>query len=480
MRFTYLQMGSSVPSTSATQATGDERMRRLADEANRSSVVIYAVDPRGVVFSGLTSEDNGATELLVDTGLPAAPPEEDPGAAAEADIQPPLPDSVRIAQTMGNRTQQLIESRDGMVELTQRTGGLFVRDNNDVGGMLRQVVNDGDGYYLIGYQPESSTFEDSEGKPKFHSISVRVKRTGLKVRSRSGFIGRPDNPTLPEEELRRRQIANALVSPFTSGDVRVRLTGVYLPSDTESGEIKALLHFDPNDLTFSQEPDGTSSTEIDIVTVTFNADGEQVDFSGETANIRITPERFPDIQKWGIVYSTQVQVKKPGGYELRVVLRDKASLKLGSAMQFVDVPDVKNGRLTMSGILVTAQPSPSTTPATPNGATEGTPAVRVFKAGSTISYSYQILNARTDSEKKPQLEAQVRVFRSDGRPVYQGRQNELLTQGRLSNPKRIAVTSSLELLTLPPGNYVLQIVVADNNRYDKYRMAAQAIDFEVQ
>jgi hypothetical protein len=134
----------------------------------------------------------------------------------------------------------------------------------------------------------------------------------------------------------------------------------------------------------------------------------------------------------------------------------------------------------MSGILVTAQPSPSTTPATPNGATEGTPAVRVFKAGSTISYSYQILNARTDSEKKPQLEAQVRVFRSDGRPVYQGRQNELLTQGRLSNPKRIAVTSSLELLTLPPGNYVLQIVVADNNRYDKYRMAAQAIDFEVQ
>jgi hypothetical protein len=35
------------------------------------------------------------------------------------------------------------------------------------------------------------------------------------------------------------------------------------------------------------------------------------------------------------------------------------------------------------------------------------------------------------------------------------------------------------LSQVTPGRYTLQIIVADNNRYDKYRMAAQAIDFEV-
>jgi hypothetical protein len=35
-------------------------------------------------------------------------------------------------------------------------------------------------------------------------------------------------------------------------------------------------------------------------------------------------------------------------------------------------------------------------------------------------------------------------------------------------------------LKLQPGSYVLQLIVQDNNRHDKYGVAAQAIDFEVE
>ena len=52
-------------------------------------------------------------------------------------------------------------------------------------------------------------------------------------------------------------------------------------------------------------------------------------------------------------------------------------------------------------------------------------------------------------------------------------------EGPLRNPKRLTARGRMRLTEIPPGHYVMQIVVADNLRYDNYRVAAQAIDFEV-
>src|SRR5262249_24846098 len=143
----------------------DDRLRKLTDAANRSSVVIYAIDPRGVVNTSVSAEDVAA----------GWSPRE-------------------LAQVSTQRTRELIESQDGMIALTQRTGGLF-RHNNDVPGSLREVVDDGDGYYLLGYQPDSSTFDEKARVPKFHTINVRMKRPELRVRSRTGFFGTADGET---------------------------------------------------------------------------------------------------------------------------------------------------------------------------------------------------------------------------------------------------------------------------------------------
>jgi len=74
---------------------------------------------------------------------------------------------------------------------------------------------------------------------------------------------------------------------------------------------------------------------------------------------------------------------------------------------------------------------------------------------------------------------EIRLFR-DGEQVYSGNPRGVSQSGQLANSKRLSITGGIQLATLPPGNYVLQIIVADNLRYDKYRMAAQAIDFQVQ
>ena len=66
--------------------------------------------------------------------------------------------------------------------LAEATDGLAIVNSNDLSGGLRRVVADLSSYYLMGYY--------SSGKldGKFHSISVRVKRPGVQVRARRGYL----------------------------------------------------------------------------------------------------------------------------------------------------------------------------------------------------------------------------------------------------------------------------------------------------
>jgi len=451
MKFTFLEGPGLVRSASLTNATSDARIRKLADEANRSSVVIYAIDPRGVVNTELTAEDNL-------TGL----------------------SDVEIGLVGAIRAERLIESQDGMIVLSQKTGGLFVRNNNDMTASLRQVVDDGDGYYLLGYQPDLFTFEETR-KSAFHSIKVRVKRPGLTVRSRTGFFGKPDNEgSIPQ--TRKTQITDALASPFASDDLRVRLTGLFSPSEKGASVIDALLHFDARDVTFSEGPDGSRTAEGDIVAMTFDADGQQVDTVARSWKIVVQREAYDRLLTDGVVYTAVMPVKKPGGYQLRAVVRDAGSQRLGSAMQYVEVPDVKKGRLTLSSIVMGAEALPNPGEGDAGGPmdrtrVEGSPAVRIFRSGAMIHYAYEVLNARLDNDKKPQLETQIRLFR-DGQPVYVSR-GASVTGEQQQKSKRLFLKGQFQLKQISAGDYTLQIVVQDNQRYDKYRIATQAMDFQV-
>jgi VWFA-related protein len=148
------------------QGTPDEvvanAVQQLSDAASRASVVIHAIDPRGVQDYNPTPADNTSR------------------------MSPR-----RIARLPAQREQQVIYTQEGMSVLAQETGGLFLQGANDVAGALRKAAEDSDGYYLIGYHPDANTFENRNGQPKFHKIEVKVTRTGWHVRSRDGFFGEP-------------------------------------------------------------------------------------------------------------------------------------------------------------------------------------------------------------------------------------------------------------------------------------------------
>jgi VWFA-related protein len=129
-------------------------LRRLVDHANRAGVVVYALDPRGLVVTGISAADS---------------------------VNP-----TRSGQVAMMRSSALRDSQDGLRYLAGETGGFAVVDSNDLAGGMRRIVTDQNGYYLVGYQPEAGTVR-TDGSGRYMKLKIKVKTKGLHVRTRSGF-----------------------------------------------------------------------------------------------------------------------------------------------------------------------------------------------------------------------------------------------------------------------------------------------------
>jgi VWFA-related protein len=439
-------------------------LRRLIDQAARASVVIHTMNA-----SGLQKASASAADSLADShNLSGAR------------------DSGQMGDLITGRGAAIAARQAGLSLLAEKTGGTAVYNSNDLSAGIRRVMNDAGGYYLVGYQPDQATFDARTGRRLFHTLSLKVTRPGrYRVRMRDGFFGVPDEEAAPAPGTARDQIAGALLSPFGASGVRVKLTSLFA-NDAKTGSFtRSILYIDANDLTFKEEADGWRTATFDVVTVTFDEAGNVVDELSRTDALRLRGEAYRQVLKYGFVYNAVLPVKRPGAYQLRSVLRDHDSGRVGSAGQFVQIPDLKKGRLALSGLVLSA--SDPGTPAAGPGA-EGPPpqpdprageAVRHFRTGMVMRYGFVIYNARLDKDaRSPRLQVQARLFR-DGRPAFTGRVQPFA----LNNPPdltRLAAGGSITLgADMPPGEYLLQVTVGDLLADEKHRDASQWIDFEI-
>src|SRR5262249_13593869 len=155
-------------------------------------------------------------------------------------------------------------------------------------GALRRTLEDQRGYYLIGYVPDGATF--SGRTPRFHSLRVSVTRPGLRVRSRRGFFGRPDEARQPATAATR--MMSTVRSPFSAGDIRLSLSSVFGQIEKVGPVMQSYMHVDARDLQFSDEPDGTRSAQVELLAVTFGDNGEVADQKGQRYTVRLSPERY--------------------------------------------------------------------------------------------------------------------------------------------------------------------------------------------
>jgi VWFA-related protein len=449
-----------------------DSLDHITDLANRSEVSLYTVDPGGLRTNSKVSAD-------IPVYVPDRTTRRFPGLGEEHDPEDP-------GDELGWQA--------GLSYLATRTGGLFFHNTNDIPGAVRAATDDQLGYYLLGYSPAEGTFDKNPRSAKFHKVTVRVTRPGLKVRWKSGFEGVPEEAT-PVETVsrpatREQQLAEALASPFTATGLKVRLTSFFLDPKPIGPTVYSMLYFDAQNMKFIQEPDGAWNATVDVITLAYRGFKQDLRQTQRVQPIHLSDAAYRKALKEGFLLYVNTPIKEPGAFILRAVVRDWGSQRLGSSSAVIQIPDVRKGQFALSGLVVRlATPELlqklgiAAPAASPNGQveewSEGGPAVRRFRSGQSIAYGYSILNPKLHgSPKQPQLTTQTRLYRN-GKIVFTGNESHSV-EPMESDATRYGAGGILRLGSmLIPGEYILQVTVTDGLASKKNARMSQWMDFEV-
>ena len=430
-------------------------IKRLIENANRASVVVYAIDPRGLVYTGLSAADDTSGR-----------------------------NSQQLESEVSGRRAQLSDTQASLRYISEETGGFALVNNNDITGGIGKVISD-QSYYLVGYEPDDETFDPA--KLRFNKIDIKILRSGARARYRSGFFNVADrekepapanaNPTLG-------QLEHALVSPFAVSGINLRLNALFGNDAKGVSYVRSLLHVNAADLKFTDGENGDKKAVFDVLAMSFGDNGQPVDQLGKSYTLTAKPEAYKQMLNEGFVYHFYFPVKKPGAYQYRVAIRDSQGGRIGSASQFIEVPDLKKKRLTISSIVLENltedawKAASDTEPARYDSNPMTDTALRRVKLGSILRYGFEVYNAKLDGAKQQKLSARIRVF-SEGKLILDGKNApvELLGQTDLEH---IKVTRAISLGSkMAPGDYIMQIIVTDEADPKKPKIATQVLQFEI-
>ena len=429
-----------------TQSTNyADGLQGIADQAIRSSVVIYGVSSQRLQTTAPTPAD----EI-------SFPP---PGTRTRPDQPNPL------SKLMNTRSAELQKNFDGAELLAKETGGFVIRNRNDFG--LERVLEDQNGYYLIGYRPASETFNR-----RLHKIQVRVKPGGFTVRTRAGHYGlTEETPAGPTAE--RDRMNKALVSPFGANEMSVRLNALFVYHPVLGPMLINVMAVDPKDVTFTAGPDGLHHAKFEVSAALFGENGALVDREDRMLELTLTDAAYERSQREGVVYNFN-QPLKPGTFQLRVAVRDASTQRIGAAGQIVRAPDLSGGQLALSAIMIY--------PEARNGGGNTDDEIwrgvvlRRFRQATSLLFGYTMYNAAIDKETRlPRLTTQTKVFR-DTVMIYSSDKEKVVVAPGMEF-QRMTTGARLQLGTaLTPGEYVLQIIVEDQVAR---RTTTQVTQFEV-
>ena len=405
---------------------------KLIALANQHLIVISTIDARGLPKSGLTADDNQYNL-----------------AANQVD------------KRLRERGIRFNVAQDTLSYLADKTGGIFIRNNNDLNNGLRRIIDSVQGYYLLAFRPDDS---DKDRPDRIYKVTVRLKRADLVLRSRSDFHRFARTPDQPTNQTKFDDLRNALASPFVREDVRLKVTALY----TGRLQVKVLLHVDARDITFTKTPEGHYKASFEMAAVAFDDNGKVAQQVARSQPLTVQSDNYERLLRDGLVYTISLPMRKPGSYQVRMAVRDDDSGRLGSDSQAVEVPESKASRLSVAGLIAQGV----------NTQIRGGPAVRRFANGDTVEYSYLVYGARHSANNSTDLTTQLKLFHGS-EEVFTGSVLPATKANEISRDS-IIVGGTFRLgSALPPGDFFLQVIVTDKLAPPGAQSSSQWIDFEI-
>lgn len=403
-----------------------EDAREAVAAASRSNVSIYAIDPRGLTSLG--------DDIVESAGLGDDP-----------------------QRGLGPRSLQreLQRAHDNLRMLATETGGFAVVNTNDFATAFDRIVAENSSYYLLGYY---STNNRRDGRRR--KIEVRVRRPGLLVRARDGYVearGRAPAPSALRVAGTPPALDETVTSPLPLSGLTLSATAAAFKGEAPNASVSIVLEARGSDLLLVTQ-NGKYAGKVELSAVAVDRDGKVKQTGRSTVTLDFRPETFARASELGVRFLSRLELPA-GRYQLRLGALSAESGVRGSVFYDLEVPDFHKGPMTMSGLLVasesagrvpTVQPDAQVADVLPAPPTTQ----REFPIGDELAAFAEVY----DNQLSPphMVDITTNVLTDEGRVVFTNTESRSSTelQGKAGG---YGYTTRIPLKGFAPGLYVLRI-----------------------
>jgi hypothetical protein len=395
--------------------------KRVVQATRRSNVAIYFLDTRGL------------------GGMPVY---------MTAQYGPALD-----TQDIGAAFMENYEASEGSESLAADSGGFTVKNTNDLNKGIQRIADESRAYYLIGYNP-TNTARDG----RFRKISVKVARKGVQVRARKGYYAPLDGGgalVARKPGAGDPDIQAALDSPYEETDIPLRMTA-FTFDETLLGKASVVVatEVDLTRFAFDEKEARFVDTMEFLLVVAHRESGEYFRYD-QKVDMNLRPETREKVARTWYPIARDFELA-PGGYQAKIVVRDKNSGKIGTVIHEFEVPDLSQLRTSTLILSDTVQPQGET--ATDNRPRPALLVRRDFPQGAMLYASFEVYGAARDKGGSlPRVAAGHVIRKSDG-TVYNTKSATLITPTSLGKLSRLL---GLSLEGAEPGEYEFVLNVTD-------------------
>jgi VWFA-related protein len=401
-----------------------DKLKQITDAALRSGVVVYTIDARGLFSGQLDATNNVAFDKqnrLESTSLREGP-----------------------------------AMQDALNALAGDTGGRALRNQNYFDRWINKILDETSEYYLLAWRPTSH----DEALTSFKNIAVRVTdHPEYEVRLPRGFLpGSSKTPPNPIAEVQgpaqsHQQLQQALTSLNPRREILTSLSAVYLDTPDRGAVLTTSVEVANETLSY-QVKDGKQLAVVEVVGVVVNDRGKPAGSFQTRLNINSLGEGGN--QNSSSIYNSRLALA-PGLYQVRVATRDTNSGRVGSAQQWVEVPNLALKHLSLSSLLL--------------GLENVGPAKEQvqfsvdhrFARNGHLGFMAFIYNATRgqDGQSTPNLSFHARLLRM-GQAVINTQVQKVSVASQ--DQARIVCNGDILLNAVPPGRYTLELMVTDETK----------------
>lgn len=392
-------------------------LQRITRKAAASGVVVYTMDARGTTFNLGSSVDASSNDYWDASSRRA-----------------------------GLARGEIIATREPLNLIARQTGGRAIFDSNSIDDAIRQTVSETSKYYLIAWRPQSALELGGKSQARI-SIS---NRADLTVRWRSNYSAPDERATASNTKnlSQNDDLRTTVEAAYPKKLLPLSLSAGYVSSS--NGElIKISMQIERQflDLNRPEQPE----TQVDVL-------GLVIDDRGEASSFKqlVTAKTKPHSGVQAVTWHQQLPMT-PGLYQIRVAVRERSSGLMGSARQWIEIPETAS-RLALSSLFVGERKQSDESETTkPSGPTPITLDVdRRFIRSSILRFQTYVYNAAV-AGGQAEVWIQASVL-SNRRQVLSSAPAKVPSNG---DARQLAYWSEIPLQSLSPGQYVLSVSATD-------------------